>query len=102
MELEAKDIFNDTFDKNMIDKDEYPRTAELEKRCVNMLARLWNSPDKDEAMGCSTIGSSEACMLGGMAFKWKWKEKMKSLGKPTDKPNLIMGENVQVCWHKFL
>ncbi len=101
MEPEAKELIMETLDKNMIDKDEYPQTAEIEKRCVNMLARLWNSPEKDEAMGCSTIGSSEACMLGGMALKWQWKKKRKALKKPTDKPNLVMGMNVQVCWEKF-
>jgi len=101
MEPEAKQLIMDTLDKNMIDKDEYPQTAEIENRCVNILSRLWNAPKGAEAMGCSTIGSSEACMLGGMALKWKWKEKMKKLGKPTDKPNLIMGMNVQVCWEKF-
>jgi glutamate decarboxylase len=101
MEPEAKQLMNDTFDKNMIDKDEYPQTAEIEMRCVNILSRLWNSPDHEEATGCSTIGSSEACMLGGMALKWKWKEKMKKDGKPTDKPNIVMGINVQVCWEKF-
>lgn len=101
MEPEAKQLMMDTLDKNMIDKDEYPQTAEIENRCVNIIANLWNAPEELDAMGCSTIGSSEACMLGGMAFKWKWKEKMKKLNKPTDKPNLIMGTNVQVCWDKF-
>ena len=101
MEPEARQLMADTFDKNMIDKDEYPQTAELEMRCVNMLARLWNSPDNETATGCSTTGSSEACMLGGMALKWKWKERMKAKGKPADKPNMVMGVNVQVCWEKF-
>ncbi|NGX48842.1 MAG: Glutamate decarboxylase [Candidatus Anoxychlamydiales bacterium] len=101
MEPEAKQLMMDTLDKNMIDKDEYPQTAEIENRCVNILSRLWNSEKDKEAMGCSTIGSSEACMLGGMALKWKWREKMKKLNKPTDKPNLVMGMNVQVCWEKF-
>src|SRR5205814_6472380 len=76
MEPEARQLMAETFDKNMIDKDEYPQTAELEMRCVNMLARLWNSPDHEEAVGCSTIGSSEAAMLGGLALKWKWRERM--------------------------
>jgi glutamate decarboxylase len=101
MEPEARLLMAETFDKNMIDKDEYPQTAELELRCVNMLSRLWNSPLHEEAVGCSTIGSSEAAMLGGMALKWKWRERMKAAGKPTDKPNLVMGINVQVCWEKF-
>ena len=47
MEPQAERLMAETFDKNMIDKDEYPRTAELEQRCVNMLSRLWNSPDED-------------------------------------------------------
>nr|NQU89419.1 glutamate decarboxylase [Bacteroidota bacterium] len=94
-------LMADTFDKNMIDKDEYPQTAELEMRCVNMLARLWNSPEQEEAIGCSTIGSSEAVHLGGMAMKWRWRERMKAKGKPTDKPNLVLGIDVQVCWEKF-
>lgn len=101
MESEARQLMVETFDKNMIDKDEYPQTAELEMRCVNMLARLWNSPEADDTIGTSTIGSSEACMLGGLALKWKWRERMKAKGKPTDRPNMVMGINVQVCWEKF-
>ena len=101
MEPEASRLMGETFDKNMIDKDEYPQTAELEMRCVHMLAELWNSPNAAETIGTSTIGSSEACMLGGLALKWRWRQKMKKLGKPTDKPNLVMGTNTQVRWHKF-
>jgi glutamate decarboxylase len=101
MEDEAKRLMAETFDKNMIDKDEYPQTAEIELRCVNILSRLWNAPDHGEAVGCSTVGSSEAAMLGGMALKWKWRERMRAKGKPTDKPNMVMGINVQVCWEKF-
>ena len=101
MEPEARQLMAETFDKNMIDKDEYPQTAELEMRCVNMLSRLYHAPEEGEACGCSTIGSSEAAMLGGMALKWKWRERMKKRGKPTDKPNMIMGVDVQVCWDKF-
>jgi len=94
-------LMADTADKNMIDKDEYPQTAEIEARCVRILAKLWNSPESGDATGCSTTGSSEAVMLGGMALKWRWRERMRAAGKPTDKPNLIMGANVQVCWEKF-
>ena len=101
MEPEAKQLMAETFDKNMIDKDEYPQTAEIELRCVNMIARLWNAPKGASATGCSTIGSSEAAMLGGMALKWQWRKRRQKEGKPTDKPNLVMGINVQVCWEKF-
>lgn len=101
MEPEAAQLMSDCFDKNMIDKDEYPQTAEIESRCVNMLANLWNSPDHETATGTSTIGSSEAAMLGGMAMKWNWREKMQRAGKAVDKPNIVMGANAQICWHKF-
>jgi glutamate decarboxylase len=97
---EVHKLMDECVDKNMIDKDEYPQSAELEARCTHMLADLWNSPDAENTLGCSTTGSSEAAMLGGMALKWAWREKMKALGKPTDKPNMICGP-VQVCWHKF-
>jgi glutamate decarboxylase len=101
MEPQAQKLMSETFDKNMIDKDEYPRTAEIERRCVNMLSRLWNSPDEETATGTSTTGSSEAAMLGGMALKWRWRDRQRAAGKPTDKPNMVMGSNVQVCWEKF-
>jgi glutamate decarboxylase len=94
-------LMAETAEKNMIDKDEYPQTAEIEARCVNMISDLWNSPSHEEATGCSTTGSSEAAMLAGMAAKWRWRERMREAGKPTDRPNLVMGANVQVCWEKF-
>jgi glutamate decarboxylase len=101
MEPEARLLMAETFDKNMIDKDEYPQTAEIERRCVNILARLWNAPGTKETIGTSTLGSSEAALLCGMALKWRWRERQRAQGKPTDKPNLVMGINVQVCWEKF-
>jgi glutamate decarboxylase len=97
----AARLMADTADKNMIDKDEYPQTAELERRCVNILGDLWHAPGDGGATGTSTTGSSEAAMLGGMALKWRWRERMRAAGKPTDHPNLVMGVNVQVCWDKF-
>lgn len=87
-----------SIDKNLIDKDEYPQTAEIERRCVRLLADLWNAPGG--AVGCSTIGSSEAAMLGGMAAKWRWRARQKAAGKPFDKPNMVCG-SVQICWKKF-
>ena len=100
LEPEVHQLMDECIDKNMIDKDEYPQTAEIEGRCARMLADLWNAPDAANSIGCSTTGSSEAAMLGGMALKWKWREKMKAAGKPTDKPNIVTGP-VQICWHKF-
>ncbi len=93
-------IMDECLDKNMIDKDEYPQTAEIEARCVHMLAHLWNSSQADNTIGCSTTGSSEAAMLGGMALKWRWRQQRRARGKPAQRPNLVCGP-VQICWHKF-
>ncbi len=98
-EPEVHRLMDECLDKNMVDKDEYPQTAEIEARCVHMLADLWNAPGTD-TIGCSTTGSSEAAMLGGMAMKWRWRAKRRAEGKPTDKPNLVCGP-VQICWEKF-
>src|SRR5438067_8265447 len=97
MEPEAEELMAECSPKNMIDKDECPQTAELERRCVNILGSLWNSPS-GEAIGCSTTGSSEACMLGGLALKRRWQARA---GSNVGRPNLVMGINVQVCWDKF-
>src|SRR5262245_4880407 len=101
MEPQAEKLMAECFDKNMIDKDEYPQTAELESRCVAMLSSLWHAPDASRPTGCSTTGSSEAAMLGGLALKRRWQKRRAAEGKPIDKPNLVMGINVQVCWEKL-
>jgi glutamate decarboxylase len=101
MEPQARQLMAECFDKNMIDKDEYPQTAELERRCVAILAGLWHVPESGAATGCSTTGSSEACMLGGMALLWRWRARRAAAGQATGTPNLVMGANVQVCWEKF-
>ncbi|WP_329133111.1 glutamate decarboxylase [Streptomyces sp. NBC_01476] len=100
MEPQAGILMAECVDKNMIDKDEYPRTAELERRCVSILADLWNAPDPSATVGCSTTGSSEACMLAGMALKRRWANRTPAY-PATARPNLVMGANVQVCWEKF-
>ena len=99
-EPEVHRLMDECLDKNIVDKDEYPQTAEIENRCVHMLADLWNSPSPEETIGCSTTGSSEAAMLGGLAMKWRWRARLAAEGKPGTKPNLVCGP-VQICWHKF-
>jgi glutamate decarboxylase len=101
MEPQARQLMADCLDKNMIDKDEYPQTAEFEMRCVNILSRLWHAPDVAQATGCSTTGSSEAAMLGGLALKRRWQKRRKAAGQDATKPNIVMGINVQICWEKF-
>jgi len=101
MDERADKLYAETYDKNAIDKDEYPQTAAIENYCWRILADLWNAPNPEKAIGCSTTGSSEACMLGGLALKRRWQEKRRTAGKPIDKPNLVMSSAVQVCWEKF-
>lgn len=103
MEDEASLLMAETLEKNAIDKSEYPRTAELENRCVNILADLWNAPKEKNYTGTSTVGSSEACMLAGMAMKFRWRNQAKKLGLDIQaaSPNLVISSGYQVCWEKF-
>jgi glutamate decarboxylase len=101
MEPEAELLLAECSAKNMIDKDEYPQTAELERRCVNMIAHLWHAREDEEATGCSTTGSSEACMLGGLALLHRWRARTSGAGGAAKRPNLVLGANAQVCWEKF-
>jgi len=95
----ARKLYAESYDKNMIDKDEYPQTAAIEQKCARIIANLWHAPE--ESMGTSTIGSSEACMLAGMALKRRWQNDRKAKGLSTEKPNLVMSSAVQVVWEKF-
>lgn len=101
MEPQAQKIYAETADKNMIDKDEYPQTAAIEDRCIRMMADLWNAPEAKDAVGVSTTGSSEACMLGGLALKRRWQNMRRGQGKSTEHPNIVFSSAVQVVWEKF-
>ncbi|KAI4993535.1 hypothetical protein ZWY2020_007848 [Hordeum vulgare] len=103
MEPECDKLIMASINKNYVDMDEYPVTTELQNRCVNMIAHLFHAPlgESETAVGVGTVGSSEAIMLAGLAFKRRWQNKRKAEGKPFDKPNIITGANVQVCWEKF-
>lgn len=102
MEDEAEKLMTDSFSKNFIDYEEYPQSADIQNRCVNMIGRLFNAPTgkDDGAVGTSCVGSSEAIMLGVLAMKRRWKNKRKAEGKSTENPNLVMSSAVQVCWEK--
>ena len=101
MEPEANELIMQCLNKNFIDHDEYPQVEKIHERCVHMLADLLNVPASDNYVGTSTIGSSEAIMLAGLAHKFSWRNKQKTLGHDTSKPNIVMGANVQICWDKF-
>jgi glutamate decarboxylase len=99
MEPEAQRIIAENLHRNFIDHAEYPETAEIEQRCIRMLADLFNAPG--ETTGARTQGSSEAIMLGALSLKWKWRERREAAGQSTDKPNLVFGGDVHVVWEKF-
>ncbi|HET8955623.1 MAG TPA: glutamate decarboxylase, partial [Solirubrobacterales bacterium] len=99
MEPEAQRVIAENLHRNFIDHAEYPQTAEIEQRCIRMLADLFNAPG--ETTGARTQGSSEAIMLGALSLKWKWKERQEAAGRPVDKPNLVFGGDVHVVWEKF-
>jgi glutamate decarboxylase len=99
MEPEAQRIVAENLHRNFIDHAEYPISAEIEQRCIRMLADLFNAPG--ETTGARTQGSSEAIMLGALSLKWKWKERREAASLPADKPNLVFGGDVHVVWEKF-
>lgn len=68
-----------------------------------MISHLWHAPKHTKAMGTATTGSSEAIMLGGLALKRKWQERMKAAGKDIHNPgpNIVMGAEAQVALEKF-
>ena len=101
MEPQADKLIAESLGRNYIDADEYPQTTEIHNRCVNMLARLFNAPDHEAAVGCATVGSSEAIHLAGLALKWRWRARRRAEQRPGSAPNIVMGANVQVCWEKF-
>jgi glutamate decarboxylase len=99
MELPAQKVVTENLHRNYIDHAEYPRTAEIEQRCIRMLADLYHAPG--ETTGCRTQGSSEAVMLGALAAKWRWRKQREAGGKDATKPNLVYGNDVHVVWQKF-
>ncbi len=101
MEPEADQLMAESFGRNFVDADEYPQTTEIHNRCVNMVARLFHAHEQGDAVGCATVGSSEAIHLAALALKWRWRARRRGEGKPADAPNIVFGANVQVCWEKF-
>ena len=99
MEPQAQRVIADNLHRNYIDHAEYPQTAEIEQRCIRMLADLFHAPG--ETTGTRTQGSSEAIMLGALSLKWKWRARREAAGKATDRPNLVFGGDVHVVWEKF-
>ncbi len=99
MEPEAVQLLTESAEKNMVDKDEYPQTAAIEQRCVTMIGHLWSAGDAGSVIGTSTTGSSEACMLAGLALKRRWQQRVQ--GTSAGPPNIVFSSAVQVVWEKF-
>jgi glutamate decarboxylase len=96
---DVRQLIAENLHRNFIDHAEYPQTAEIEQRCIRMLAKLYHAPG--ETTGARTQGSSEAIMLGALSLKWKWRQRREAAGKSTDRPNLVFGGDVHVVWDKF-
>jgi len=101
METQADQLIMENISKNLADADEYPALMAIHARCVSMISHLWNIPKGETAIGTATTGSSEAIHLGGLAMKRRWQERRRADGKPTDKPNILMGANAQVALEKY-
>src|SRR5579871_4178242 len=101
-EPEEMEVLKSHFTKNYIDHDMYPQLFAIERKMVNWLHGLWNGPKNVEPYGTATIGSSEACMLAGLAHKWNWREAREKARKDSSRPNMVTGGNVQIVWKKFL
>ena len=101
MEPEARLVIEENLHRNYIDHAEYPRTAEISKRCVRMIHDLFNGPEGQDSPGTACAGSSEAVMLGALSMKWNWKKRRKDAGKSDSTPNLVYGADVHVVWDKF-
>lgn len=99
MEPEAQQLIAENLHRNFIDHAEYPQTAEIERRCIRILADLFHAPGP--TTGARTQGSSEAIMLGALSFKWRWRERREQAGKDAARPNLVFGGDVHVVWDKF-
>lgn len=108
-EDEVEQLMTESLSKNFIDYEEYPQTAHMHNRCVDMIADLLHAPTSDEhgagggkhdAIGTSTVGSSEAIMLATLAMKKRWQNARKAAGKDWTRPNIVMSSAVQVCWEK--
>jgi glutamate decarboxylase len=99
MEPEAQRVIAENLHRNYIDHAEYPQTAEIEQRCIRMLANLFHAPG--ETTGTRTQGSSEAIMLGALSLKWKWRARREAAHLDHTRPNLVFGGDVHVVWEKF-
>lgn len=100
MEDEANKLAMESINKNLVDKDEYPRTEVIQRRVMAMISQLCNAPEGNEVAGTATVGSSEAIMLGLLAHKWSWRARREAAGLPTDKPNVVYSGLVHTCWEK--
>ncbi|PKY07104.1 glutamate decarboxylase [Aspergillus campestris IBT 28561] len=109
MEDEVEQLMTESLSKNFIDYEQYPQTAHIHNRCVDMIADLLHAPTTDshgadggkhDAIGTSTVGSSEGIMLATLAMKKRWQNARKAAGKDWTRPNIVMSSAVQVCWEK--
>ena len=78
-----------------------------------MLARLWYCPEpsgfaeSQTFAGAGTVGSTEACLLAGLALKFRWREwraerdNLSPSGVLRIKPNIVISTCYQAAWEKL-
>jgi len=91
--------------KNLINSAEYPQTEQIHQRIVRMTADLFHAGRSGENgfIGTTTVGSSEAIMLGLLAHKWNWRNRYRQTpqASPKDQPYLVIGTHAHACFTKF-
>lgn len=100
MDDECNRLISENVGVNYIDTEVYRANLEIQDRCVRILSDLCHAPDPGKAWGTQCVGSSEAVMLAMLAHKRAWQEKRRAEGKPCDRPNIVMGNDVHLVWNK--
>eukprot|EP00511_Aplanochytrium_stocchinoi_P009187 CAMPEP_0204863496 /NCGR_PEP_ID=MMETSP1348-20121228/3354_1 /ASSEMBLY_ACC=CAM_ASM_000700 /TAXON_ID=215587 /ORGANISM="Aplanochytrium stocchinoi, Strain GSBS06" /LENGTH=570 /DNA_ID=CAMNT_0052013835 /DNA_START=95 /DNA_END=1807 /DNA_ORIENTATION=+ len=99
---------------NLADQTVYPASFRMHNKCVNIVANLWNCPKPKDFdnnggtyAGAGTVGSTEACLLSGLALKFRWRKwYARKYNKSEEevlsiRPNLVISTLYQAAWEKL-
>lgn len=110
-EPEERDVAILGAEVNLADASVYPASVKLHDHVVDLLAKLWNAPDPPikggHYCGAGTVGSTEACLLAGLALKFRWRKWYAERHGLTDeevigiRPNIVISTAYQAAWEKF-
>jgi glutamate decarboxylase len=113
--MEERSVANLGSQVNLADASVYPASVLIHDTVVKMVAELWHAPKPaslDDGSttysGAGTVGSTEACLLAGLALKMRWRRwyaERKGLGDDDQvlgvRPNLVISSCYQAAWEKF-